>query len=527
MGWIEHGGEGKILFLSGPAGSGKTAIAGTIADECHSRGWLAGSFFFSAFSSIPERRSKRALVPTLTYHLLHQATILLLKESILSSIDADKSVFEKNLVQQIRLLILGPVQHLGRAVDKRKWPKVIIVDGLDECDADVGREYDTEGERRKSQEDNHSEVLSALWAAAADPAFPFRIIVASRPERSIQSFFSKPNVKAAAKIMFLDDNYDPTTDIETFLRASLIRIGLDNHLGEDWFSPGVPRLLAQEASGQFIYATTIIRFIGVSNIPPIHQLRCVLEWHRSRPDSPNPFAKLDALYLAILNTSRDAILAAKWLRTIEYLDYPDPWFVRALLESSPSETEFILGGLQSLVGLEDASGGPSFHFYHKSLLDCLGDSNRSAELYVDDEDLKVFLQERYYQILKDRGPQRELRRSKITLGAFFNFYQGNSVGHFDPSRGYTDSDVDWWISLSSYCGSTCDHHHFSEMRESMHAKVGVKWNNPFKLSLLQRLRWLTYGPVSLASLPSILQNLEKKVFRVTANRTAQNATAPV
>ena len=400
MGWIEHGGEGKILLLSGPAGSGKTAIAGTIADECHRRGWLAGSFFFSAFSSIPERRSKRALIPTLTFHLLHQKSIPLLKDEILFSIDGDKSVFEKNLVQQIRLLILNPVRHFGPGVDKSRWPKTIIVDGLDECDADVGREYDNEGERRKSQEDNHSEVLSALWTAAADPAFPFRIIVAGRPERSIQNFFSKPDVKAATKVMFLDDNYDPTTDIETFLRASLIGIGMDNDLGENWFSPDVPRLLAQEASGQFIYATTIIRFVEVSKTPPTQQLKCVLEWHRSRPDSPNPFAKLDALYLAILKTSPNPVLAAQWLRTIEYLDYPDPWFVRALLESSPSETKFILGGLQSLVGLEDTNGEPDFHFYHKSLLDCLGDPNRSAELYVDDEGLKLFLQDRYYQILR-------------------------------------------------------------------------------------------------------------------------------
>ena len=75
--------------------------------------------------------------------------------------------------------------------------------------------------------------------------------------------------------------------------------------------------------------------------------------------------------------------------------------------------------------------------------------------------------------MQDSGPQRDLKRSRITLGAFFNFYQGNSVGHFDPSREYTDSDVDWWISLSLGCGSTCDHHHFSEMRDSMHAKVRV------------------------------------------------------
>ncbi|TEB30689.1 hypothetical protein FA13DRAFT_1733552 [Coprinellus micaceus] len=49
----------KILWLTGPAGTGKTAIAGSIADTCDEEGLLAGSFFFASFLASETRRSKR------------------------------------------------------------------------------------------------------------------------------------------------------------------------------------------------------------------------------------------------------------------------------------------------------------------------------------------------------------------------------------------------------------------------------------------------------------------------------------
>ncbi|TEB20194.1 hypothetical protein FA13DRAFT_1645330 [Coprinellus micaceus] len=36
----------RIMWLSGPAGAGKTAIAGSVAETCEDMGLLAGSFFF-------------------------------------------------------------------------------------------------------------------------------------------------------------------------------------------------------------------------------------------------------------------------------------------------------------------------------------------------------------------------------------------------------------------------------------------------------------------------------------------------
>ena len=49
MNWTvgQVGWDGFIMWLYGPAGAGKSAIAQTIAELCHARHLLLASFFFS------------------------------------------------------------------------------------------------------------------------------------------------------------------------------------------------------------------------------------------------------------------------------------------------------------------------------------------------------------------------------------------------------------------------------------------------------------------------------------------------
>ena len=75
------------------------------------------------------------------------------------------------------------------------------------------------------------------------------------------------------------------------------------------------------------------------------------------------------------------------------------WYFKELLESYPGETEYVLGSLTSLVGLADEQEGSRFRFYHRSLLDFLGDPTRSAELHVGEENVTRFTEKRYYDVL--------------------------------------------------------------------------------------------------------------------------------
>ena len=73
VGWSENGDQEedpkKIVWVTGPAGGGKTAIMGSTADTCQEEGLLACCFFFSSFTGSTNRRFKRCLVPTLAYQL--------------------------------------------------------------------------------------------------------------------------------------------------------------------------------------------------------------------------------------------------------------------------------------------------------------------------------------------------------------------------------------------------------------------------------------------------------------------------
>ncbi|TEB19168.1 hypothetical protein FA13DRAFT_1744691 [Coprinellus micaceus] len=441
MSWVKHGEcdetPKRFLWLSGPAGSGKTAIAGTIADECYKQDLLAASFFFSAFAGSGNRRSKTSFIATLVYGLIQHESIVGLKDEVLAVSERDPIVFERHLYQQVEELVLKPLRKVARRSDPRPWPAVIIVDGLDECDGDMDS---------SSKSDAQTEILSALSRACEDPSFPFRIIIASRPEPVIRHFFSTSACPALH--IFLDSKYDPDSDIRLFLEAMLSGIRRRYNLPTNWVSQEVVDHLVKEASGQIIYAATAIRSLDNPSLgSPQQQLTRLLE-SRSL-DNSKPFASLDALYNRILRASPDPLLAVKWIRFIDYHpgSHHGALYLKCVLESYPREAEYVLGALTSLVGLISENGDPDFHFYHKSLLDFLRDPQRSGDLHINEESLDQFARDRYYQTLRARGPQSRAAGGPPDphFPEFPAFFCANLVLFMDLDHMYTSDDVEWWL----------------------------------------------------------------------------------
>ncbi|KAJ3524869.1 hypothetical protein NMY22_g10819 [Coprinellus aureogranulatus] len=464
LSWIRYGHQDpnptNILWLSGPAGAGKTAIMRSVSDTCHYDGTLAASFFFSAHPpSSPDRRWKRYLVPTLAYHLIHRKTIPGLKDKVLEAIIDNPLVFDKTLEQQMDILILQPLAALGVSKVQEGPHEVVIADGLDECDADLDMTFSTKQEHRRSRENNQEEILSVLARASRSSHFPFRIVIASRPEHVIQDFFSTH--PGTATQVFLTDKYDPDSDIARYLEAKFNNIRRKFSLPKSWASEKDIRKLVENASGQFIYASTAIRYIedNTEPPPPHDRLQRVLE---TSPKGSRPLEPLDALYTSILKTSPDPPLTALWLRAIDRCHYIHE-FLKGLLESYPGETETLLKGLGSLVGLhnEQARIGepPSFRFifYHKSLIDFLKDKVRSEDLYWSDDSTRQFIKDCFYRVLKgalystlrhmnseyvaDKGS-----RSAITDKEFIVAACSLLEDHVDPCRLYVGEDVAWWMA---------------------------------------------------------------------------------
>jgi hypothetical protein len=74
--------------------------------------------------------------------------------------------------------------------------------------------------------------------------------------------------------------------------------------------------------------------------------------------------------------------------------------VKALLETSQGETEYLLGSLSSLIGIVNNKGELEFRLYHKSFLDFLDAPDRGADLHVDYGACNQFVSARCLETLK-------------------------------------------------------------------------------------------------------------------------------
>ncbi|KAJ3535227.1 hypothetical protein NMY22_g6579 [Coprinellus aureogranulatus] len=360
----------QILWVTGPAGAGKTAIMGSVADECQKAGTLAASFFFSLSSGSPDRVSKQRFITTLAYQIQQLASLKgHMSSGILSTIDDDPAIFGRDLKVQMEALILKALRGLDwPCISTSPSPLVIVIDGLDECQGSPHHGHDSQ----RSKEADQLDILSVLLQALNDPTFPFRILIASRPEPWIRRFFSTSLQGRIAEI-FLDDKYEPDKDIELFLLSKFAELRRRyHHLPSNWPSEDDLATLVTNASGQFIYATTVIRFVDNPAHPPQAQLGIVLT--SKHTDSSNPLEPLDALYTSILLSSPRPEAAVLWLKAFLILRTSigsgPVWFFERFCESHAGEAQLVLG----LPSLMDVNG--SYNFYHKSFLDFLQDPKR-------------------------------------------------------------------------------------------------------------------------------------------------------
>ncbi|KAJ2913641.1 hypothetical protein MD484_g6780, partial [Candolleomyces efflorescens] len=420
--WIRDGDADeepkKIMWVTGPAGAGKTAIIGSVAATCQGKGILGAAHFFSALSASANRRSKRYLVPTLAYQLAQHKAMANVAEEIFSAVERNPLVFEQTLEAQLDQLILEPLRAC-RDHPQVEWPRAILIDGLDECEADQYHDSARSKAPLRSSEDDQTEILSVLKRATDDPDFPFRVVIASRPEHAIKHFFNDFE-KPVARELFLNEKYNPGADMELYLESEFARIRRQHrHLPPSWPSKDVRETLIANASGQFIYVATVARFMKGTGDPRL-LLDQVLQLPGIKASTiASPFAILDALYAHILSRGSGSHLRIIWLNLLfreEYLnkssnvglselwsqsapkDQPSAAVARVFLESYPGEALDVFRNLNSLLYFPLMEDRASFSLYHKSLVDFLVEPARSGKLYVNGRVVLNFFVQRYWSV---------------------------------------------------------------------------------------------------------------------------------
>jgi hypothetical protein len=255
--WFGGFHDHPICWLRGPAGSGKSAIAQSIAEGCDQHGELAASFFFDRKNA--GRSDIADFIPTIAYQLA--ISVPSTKILMQSALQLDPSISDQTRQHQFKKLIVDPFLTLKGLIS----PKVIIVDALDQCD----------------EEGHVEELLTLLTDACQNDWFPLRFCLTSRAEDYIESLFEDYKIRCKVYSLALEE-FDARDDIRTFFKVRLSMIYTRNwrrmpDVPIPWPSRSDLDQLVVKSSGIFIFASTIFKFINDGNDLPHRKLQTALK----------------------------------------------------------------------------------------------------------------------------------------------------------------------------------------------------------------------------------------------------------
>ncbi|KAJ2936399.1 hypothetical protein H1R20_g695, partial [Candolleomyces eurysporus] len=386
MEWIEDSeSPRRLLCLTGPAGSGTSVVQQAIAERCSEKDILASAFFFS--STDPSRNTLSSIVPTMALQFGKRHPTL--KQSIATVITNDPAIFLKPLQTQMNTVIVDPFKYLQRqniSTFSTTLPYVILIGGLDECRG----------------EDRRAEVLAAIGRCLLDSDLPFRIVVTSSPERTIRSALEVGGyLHQTAYHIRLNLSLDASDSIRQYLRRRFQDIGLRDG-NRNWFTVDDIEALVEAASGLFVYAALVAKYVSDRRRPPPDSLRVIRNWlNTSAHDQRVALPPLDLLYANILSSAKNnyekihgdphpnflLLFRIYHLKDAIPLDWDlslrDIKSFNRILDLEENAHEILLQDLHTLVAVKPTSdGGLRLDFCHETLSEFLDSAGRAGDLFV-------------------------------------------------------------------------------------------------------------------------------------------------
>lgn len=373
--WEGH--QARLLWLQGPAGVGKSALAQTCAERIGDR--LGASFFFSRLNGW---NNPTGFIPTIVYQLATKS------EAYRNLVDAiivrDPLVLQKSIGVQFRELLVKPLEQLS-SQDHGISENVIIVDGLDECDG----------------QDAQCVIIEIIATSILQRSTPFLWAFFSRPEPHIVSAFSSKRIAEISWRLTLPVSRSARQDIEAYLRDGfrMIRARYNLPAAITWPSEEDIRQLVCQSSGLFVHAASVIRQIARNPgaLGPEQRLQSILElrkagdaWHPA-----NALSNLDQFYILIMEQIPKEILPNTLLLLFVHLHcgkdlFEDLPVYCPMLNLSPIAAYAALNNLHSVLEVQASNSGvPGYLlFYHVSFADFLCDVTRSTqEFCVETQDI--------------------------------------------------------------------------------------------------------------------------------------------
>ena len=397
----------SILWLNGSAGVGKSALAQSIAELLRKTGLLA-TFFFSRTAEVTTNRADgNRLIPSLVYQLTQ--ILPEIRPHIEAYITRDPAIFERSRSTQMECLFTEslkavicpppkPVKSKPNSIFKKvglKFRRVnespqpyapnqlIVIDGLDEC----------------QDQEIQCDLLRVIADAIPQLPSSCRFLIASRSDRHIKRTFDN-DLTFQHKFKIHRINLDEDRNAESDIRRSLIRGFQEIHrthprrafLDPLWPSEDDIEILVRKSTPQFIYASTVLKYIQFPNDAPDRRLKIILGV-LPQTATDQPFAQLDALFtyifLSVPAENRDSV--SRLVGILYLAQHPDfntagiktrPEDLEKMLGLEPGAMEDLLEPLFSLVHIPE-NRTSSVTFLHASISDYLLSPQRSGDLKLD------------------------------------------------------------------------------------------------------------------------------------------------
>ncbi|KAF8985582.1 hypothetical protein BDQ17DRAFT_1376661 [Cyathus striatus] len=340
----------KIKWIYGPAGAGKSAISRSVAEREDMKGILCRFFAFSRNSST--RNTVDPLVPTLAYQLA--TYIRETKKQISDTVEDDPQILSKSLEFQIQKLIVDPFENYLQKSNNDK-ARCMIIDGLDECqDSKV-----------------QCNIIHSIVNNMSQSRLALHFIIFSRPELEIRTTFKRMDVSNYCTVLELDEWFKPDQDIELYLREKFdeIKKTHDVSIFSQWPKEWQIMKLVEKASGQFIYPSTVIKYIDDHRSDPVQQLERILDIDDSQ--TGNPYAEIDALYTFILKSAQ---VTYEEVSPILFTMFSDAFLEEKGLEFVLRFLRISIPRIRTLLKLT---------YFHASFTDFLSNKSRAGEFYID------------------------------------------------------------------------------------------------------------------------------------------------
>jgi GTPase SAR1 family protein len=370
--WATSSDGAPFFWLNGLAGTGKSTVARTLCESISKRKdtpMVLASFSVSRHST--DRRKAINILHTLVYQLALQDSAI--RSSVSQAIAQEPDLITRSLSQQVKKLLRNSISGT-----EGSHPIILVLDALDECEAD-------------SQGREGGQLLIFLARLCSESKRSVKLLVTSRLEPTIREMFDEIQALASAsrsKVVQLHDiDRDVVReDIQRYLVHSFNKIAR-RVKAANWPTEAQVALLLDNADVLFIYAATVVRYIGHRQFDPRKRLEQVLT--RTDKSAQSAYRQLDGLYHSVLSNAlsgasvevEDEPEIAERLQTmlgtvVLVLQRLSPSTIAGLLDWSVHETELALTRLTAVFIIHEDE---PIRIFHPSFPDFLLDDSRCTD----------------------------------------------------------------------------------------------------------------------------------------------------